>query len=194
MENLFQLGLAIRERRKSQSLTLKDVAALTSLSSGLLSKIENSRTVPSLPVLMRIAEALHYPLSDLMRSIESEQGNNYILVCNEDRESVQRENTDNYQYETILATSVQSAIFETALMTLTDNACGELIQTDGGMFVFAVAGDLYIQLADERIDLAQGDSIYFDGRTPHLARRDGAKGCSVILVVYLLQEGSASRG
>ena len=57
--SLFKIGLNIRQARKKRELTLSDIARHTGLSKGLLSKIENFRTLPSQPVLSAIARSLN---------------------------------------------------------------------------------------------------------------------------------------
>jgi len=48
------VGKRIKELRLSKDLKLVEVAIKSSVSKGLLSRIENGRTIPSLPVLFSI--------------------------------------------------------------------------------------------------------------------------------------------
>ena len=57
-EDLIVLGGRIREIRKKHRMTLQQLADRTGLTAGLLSKIENLRTSPSLSVLSNLASAL----------------------------------------------------------------------------------------------------------------------------------------
>lgn len=54
-EQLTCLGMRLKELRRKRLLTLQQLAERTELTAGLLSKIENFRTIPSLPVLLSIA-------------------------------------------------------------------------------------------------------------------------------------------
>ncbi len=62
------LGPRLRERRSELGKTLADVAGEASLSSGYLSSIEKGSSIPSLPVLARIAHALEVSLAEILRS------------------------------------------------------------------------------------------------------------------------------
>ena len=61
--NLITVGLQIRQIRKDKNLSLQEIANRTGLSKSLLSKVENFRTIPSLPVLLRISNALNVDMA-----------------------------------------------------------------------------------------------------------------------------------
>ena len=65
------IGVRLKEIRKSKGLILQAVAERAGISKSLLSKIENFRTIPSLSVLYRIAEALQTDLADLVSRVGS---------------------------------------------------------------------------------------------------------------------------
>jgi len=52
-------------------------------------------------------------------------------------------------------------------------------------FIYMVEGNIEYQLNDVIISLNQGDSLFFDGRVPHLKINKSGKEAR-ILVVYLL--------
>jgi DNA-binding response OmpR family regulator len=64
------LGAAIRERRKSQSLTLAQVAQRANVSLGYLSQIELGRNSASVETLYRISLGLGVKMADLFRSLQ----------------------------------------------------------------------------------------------------------------------------
>jgi DNA-binding response OmpR family regulator len=64
------LGLAIRERRKAQGLTLAQMAARTEVSLGYLSQIELGKNSASLETLYRICLALGIKMSDLFTAVQ----------------------------------------------------------------------------------------------------------------------------
>jgi CheY-like chemotaxis protein len=66
-----KLGLAIRERRKSLSLTLSDVSKRTGISLGYLSQIELGKNSASIETLYRIALGLRVRVSDLFQAVQS---------------------------------------------------------------------------------------------------------------------------
>lgn len=60
-----EIGRTIRERRKLQELTLKQLARRTGLSVSLLSQIERAESSASISSLYKIASALQLRMSDL---------------------------------------------------------------------------------------------------------------------------------
>ncbi len=62
------LGPRLRERRTDLGKTLATVADAAGLSKSYLSAIEKGASIPSLPVLARLAHALEVPLAEILRS------------------------------------------------------------------------------------------------------------------------------
>lgn len=63
----------MRERRRDLGRTLADVAGAADVSAGYLSAIENGGSVPSLPVLARLAHALELSLAEILRTSATER-------------------------------------------------------------------------------------------------------------------------
>lgn len=61
------LGQRLRDRRRELGLTLAEVAAAADISVGHSSAIEKGSTLPSLPVLARLAHALGLTLAEVLR-------------------------------------------------------------------------------------------------------------------------------
>ena len=57
----------VRNRRQAIGLTVAQLAELTGISKGMLSKIENAQTSPSLATIERLAAALDMPVTSLFR-------------------------------------------------------------------------------------------------------------------------------
>jgi len=63
----------VREFRLQLTLTVGQLAELTGLSKGMLSKIENAQASPSLATLARLSEALKVPVTAFFRGLNEEQ-------------------------------------------------------------------------------------------------------------------------
>ena len=66
---LIQISNKIKEIRKQKNITVQELANKADVSKGLISQIENNRTVPSLPVLMNIVQSLNLDLNDFFKDI-----------------------------------------------------------------------------------------------------------------------------
>lgn len=60
-----QIGLALRQLRQAKSLTLNELAGISSVSSGMISRIENGQVSPSLTTLDALAQVLNVQLMSL---------------------------------------------------------------------------------------------------------------------------------
>ena len=66
---VIRIAEKIRIIRLRKKLTIQQLADRTKLTKGLISKIENSRTVPSLPVFVGLIRALDVPLKVFFEDI-----------------------------------------------------------------------------------------------------------------------------
>jgi transcriptional regulator with XRE-family HTH domain len=75
LENALSTVIAERARefRRQLALTVGQLAELTGLSRGMVSKIENAQASPSLATLARLSEALTVPVTAFFRGINDEQ-------------------------------------------------------------------------------------------------------------------------
>ncbi|HKK98238.1 MAG TPA: helix-turn-helix transcriptional regulator, partial [Marivita sp.] len=64
------IGREVRVFRKQQGMTVADLSKTTGLSVGMLSKIENGNTSPSLTTLQTLADALSVPLTAFFKGFE----------------------------------------------------------------------------------------------------------------------------
>lgn len=62
------LGARIRLKRRENSLTQEELAQISGVSLDMISKIEQERRQPRLPVLFKLARALDVPISELIDS------------------------------------------------------------------------------------------------------------------------------
>ncbi len=67
------LGFLIRQYRKKQNLTLKDVSQKAGISEGFLSQVENSVNSPSVETLMKICDALGVNAGDILNETVSQE-------------------------------------------------------------------------------------------------------------------------
>jgi uncharacterized cupin superfamily protein len=68
---------------------------------------------------------------------------------------------------------------------LSPDAKREMVTTDGMEFIYLASGTIDYKLGDATITMEEGDSLFFDGRVPHLKiNRSGQT--ARILVIYLL--------
>ncbi|MDH3858815.1 MAG: helix-turn-helix domain-containing protein, partial [Gammaproteobacteria bacterium] len=67
------IGKQVRTSRKRLNLTVAALAKQAQLSTGMLSKIENGQTSPSLATLTSLANALQVPVTSFFRGYEEQR-------------------------------------------------------------------------------------------------------------------------
>ncbi|MBU4366714.1 MAG: XRE family transcriptional regulator, partial [Verrucomicrobia bacterium] len=157
------------------------------LSRGLLSKIENFRTLPSLPVLSAIARSLNIGMDNLVKNVGAETSAPHQLVRANHRVPVKREKSRGFKYATLLARPLGNIGFESFVLTLEPGAKRKPVTTDGDEFIFVLKGEIRFIAGKEEFRLFAGDVFYFDGRVPHVPL-NLTKSSAELLVIYLLKQ------
>ncbi len=156
-------GSIIRRIRKSQDLTLANLAQKTGLSLSFLSQVERGITNPSINSLRRIAIALETPLSHFFDESESRDGP--VVRRNERRVLVNRDSRLIYQ----LLSSDHDHRIEFLLSRLEVGATSAEFPMahKGDEAGLVLQGECRIELGENKYDLKEGDSIYITENTPH---------------------------
>jgi transcriptional regulator with XRE-family HTH domain len=185
--SLFKIGLRIRQARRDRELTLADIARRTGLSKGLLSKIENFRALPSLPVLAVIARSLNIGMDSLVKNIGFDEAAPHQLVPADGRVALKREKAVGFKYAALMSRALGDIGFESFVLTLGPGAKRKPVSTDGDEFIFMLKGKIKFVLGKEQLSLSAGDAFYFDGRVPHVPLNP-ATSPAELLVIYLLKQ------
>ena len=166
-EQLVTLGCKIRELRKKRRMTLQELAERTGLTAGLLSKIENFRTIPSLPVLVEIARALETGLSELFEDIVFSEKKNWLLVHRHEHRPVEREPDHGLHYRMIFETPLDAVSMQVMLVTEGNRRDHNPVSSEADQLLYILSGNFRYRIGDDRIELAEGDLLFFDGAIPH---------------------------
>jgi len=191
-KQLYKLARAIKKRRSSMGFGLKELAAKAHISKSLLSKIENHRTIPSLPVILRIAQGLQTNLGDLAAGIETDDTHDYIFIRKNERRTEEKEKAIGFQYQSLVMQFINNFLFEASILTLKKGAKRKAISSDGSEFLFILQGSIEFQLGQEKIGMEEGDAFFFDGRIPHVPRNTGERN-AIFLVVYLIEQSNEDK-
>lgn len=172
----FQIGSAIRMRRRHLHLTLKEVSERAGLSAGFLSQVERNITAPSLSSLASIANVL-------------EVGLNYFLSTPEEVEPVTREKTRKYfsvngspvQYAR-LNREFPGSQLNSVFCRIPPGYFFERVSHVGEEFIYILSGEIFLRVGDETYDLHSGDAIHFDATIPHQWGNRGTEECLCLVV------------
>ncbi|GGB07449.1 helix-turn-helix domain-containing protein [Puia dinghuensis] len=185
-ELLLLIGDKIKTKRTQKNITLEQLATKAGVSKGLISQIENNRTVPSLPVLFNIIHSLEEDLRTFFEDMHDSFTNNHILIIRKGQEKLfTKEPVKGFSYRRILTRSISSQAADVVLLELKKGANRkQLIRTDAYECKYILKGDIEYQVENENFTLSEGDTLFFDGRARHRLKNIGSTE-ALILVFYL---------
>ncbi|MBF8289518.1 MAG: Transcriptional regulator, MerR family [Chloroflexi bacterium] len=174
------IGGRLREERRRLGLTLQEVADRSGLSLGMISKIENAQTSPSLRTLARLSQALEVPVTTFFRGFEEERDASYVRA-GEGIELVRQGTRHGHRYELLAAAKGAHRRIQPFLVTLTEQReTFPLFQHDGVEFLYGLEGSFVYRYGRHTYEMAPGDSLMFDGQIPH-----GPEGLNVLPIRFL---------
>ncbi len=161
------IGRQVRTLRKRLNLTVANVAKQAQLSSGMLSKIENGLTSPSLATLNALANALHVPVTSLFRGYEEQRDVTYIK--NGEGLPIERRGSGaGHQYQLLGHTIGKPYTIEPYVITISDkSAVFPVFQHAGMELIYMLEGKVSYRHANKIYSLEPGDTLFFDAESSH---------------------------
>ena len=163
------LGHEVRAFRKKLGITVADLAAMTNISLGMLSKIENGITSPSLTTLQALSRALGVPLTAFFRRFEEER-NAVFVKANEGVDVERRGTRAGHQYTLLghIGSNTAGVVVEPYLITLSeDSDVFPMFQHEGMEFLYMLEGEVVYRHSNNLYRMTPGDSLFFDADAPH---------------------------
>lgn len=185
-EILLLIGERIRARRQEKNITLEQLANKAGVTKGLISQIENNRTVPSLPVLLSIVHSLDEDMRGFFEGLQAKMTDlKYYVIRKDELKEVNREPVKGFSYKRIFSRAVNSSAFDMELLEIKPGAARrQMVTTEAYELKYLVQGEIEYQVYKEKFAMKAGDSLAFDGRHPHRIKNIG-KGTALLLVIYL---------
>jgi len=161
------IGQEVRRLREQLGLTIAKLAKSADMSSGMLSKIENGSTSPSLASLLALAQSLNVPVSALFRQFE-QSGAATFVKAGEGLEIERRGTRAGHQYLLLGHAPHGDLVVEPYLITLRDSSdVFPVFQHEGLEFIYVLEGEMVYRHGDVTYPMKVGDSLFFDSTTPH---------------------------
>ena len=161
------IGKQVRASRKRLHLTVAALAKQSRLSTGMLSKIENGQTSPSLSTLTSLAKALQVPVTSFFRGYE-EQRDVTFIKAGEGLPIERRGSGAGHQYQLLGHTIGKPYNIEPYLITIDDQSeVFPVFQHAGMEFIYMLEGRVVYRHANQAYTLRPGDSLFFDAEASH---------------------------
>ena len=161
------IGREVRAFRGELGMTVSELANAAGLSPGMLSKIENGLTSPSLTTLRALGQALQVPVTALFRRYEEAREASFVKAGN--GLLIERRGTRaGHQYQLLGHGTGKRLVVEPYLVTLTEESdVFPLFQHAGVEFIYMLQGKVGYRHSGRTYVLEAGDSLFFDGDAPH---------------------------
>ena len=161
------IGKQVRSQRKRLNLTVAMLARQARLSTGMLSKIENAQTSPSLATLTSLAAALQVPVTSFFRGYE-EQRDVTFIPAGEGLPIQRRGSGAGHQYQLLGHTIGKPYSIEPYLITITDESeVFPVFQHAGMELIYMLEGQVAYRHANQTYTLRPGDTLFFDAEASH---------------------------
>lgn len=181
---LINIGRQLKLARQKRDLTLQQVARRTGVSAGLISKIENLRATPSLPVLLKIMQTLSIDLSEL--ELSSNVTGDYIVIKNGMGVKEDRDDSVNLEYTHLLSSTSSDKSIRVYIVNISAGTYRKPISTNANELIYVIDGKVNYLLKKDKVLLEKGDLLYFDGSLPHGLINDFNEE-AIMLKIYFIQ-------
>ncbi|MEH7829153.1 helix-turn-helix domain-containing protein [Gemmobacter denitrificans] len=163
------IGREVRAFRRQQGMTVADLAQVTGLSIGMLSKIENGITSPSLTTLQILSHAFSTPITSFFRRFEERRDVQHVKAGNH-IEIERRGTRAGHQYNLLghIGSNSSGVLVEPYLITLTEESdTFPTFQHDGIELLYMLEGEVMYRHGEQLFHMQPGDSLFFDADAPH---------------------------
>ena len=163
------IGREINGFRKKLGMTVAELSAASGISVGMLSKIENGTTSPSLTTLQMLSNTLSVPVSAFFRRFEERRAAVFVKA-GEGLHIDRRGTRAGHQYRLLghTGSSDGSVVVEPYMIELTEQSNDfTLFQHSGLEFIYMLEGEVRYRHADKLYTMRPGDSLFFNADAPH---------------------------
>ena len=163
------IGREVRANRRQQNITVAELAQMTGISIGMISKIENGNTSPSLSTLETLSNALGVTLTSFFRRFEESRS----AIHTKAGEGVEMERAGTragHQYNLLghIGSNASGVMVEPYLITLNEKSdIFPTFQHDGVEMLYMLEGEVSYRHGDHLYALKPGDTLFFDADAPH---------------------------
>ena len=185
---IIQISNKIKEKRKAKGITIQELADRAQVSKGLISQIENNRTVPSLLVLINIIKALRLDMNEFFNEIDQQtQSAKVIIKQKAAYQEFEKEPAKGFIYKRVLTKNVKNFPVDIVLLELKKGATrAQTVKTDAYEYKYIIKGRVEYLIDNEKYILEEGDSLFFDGRLGHKPSNIGPENAQILVVYFFL--------
>jgi transcriptional regulator with XRE-family HTH domain len=187
MSATFNVGERVRMIRESRNLTRDELAGLSRLSRELIISIEESRDLPFLAPLVRIARTLGVRLSTFLE--DTNQAGPAISRNNIKKPGIKHSGDKTELFDLNfhpLASGKAGRHMEPHIIDIKPSAEKKFSVSShqGEEFIYVLTGAIEVIYGDEKYQLQEGDSIYYESIIEHHVHTATTDPARILAVVF----------
>jgi transcriptional regulator with XRE-family HTH domain len=157
----------VREYRQQLGLTVGQLAGVSDLSKGMLSKMENAQASPSLSTLARLSTALGVPITAFFRGLDEEHDVLYVKA-GQGLDIVDKGSRAGHRYQLLGSMRGPNTRMEPVLVTLMERfEVFPAYQHQGTELIYMLSGCMEYSVGNASYELEAGDALQFNGEVTH---------------------------
>jgi transcriptional regulator with XRE-family HTH domain len=174
----------IKALRIKKRMSLEELAKLTGLTRGYLSKIERSHRAPPVSTLNKIAVTLGVGLTFLLQEDTEKVKDSKIIIVRrgEGKKVITKGTLYGYEYEAIAHNKLGKNM-EPFLIKPTLGKEGSF-KHEGEEFMYVLEGTHELKYDGKKYIMKKGDSVYFDSAVSHSGRSLDGKKAKVLSIIF----------
>lgn len=174
----------IKKLRKQKRLTLENLANLTGLTRGYLSRVERSEKAPPYSTLNKIAGAMGVEITTILKEtfkplqdtrIDFQKKNDSVIIHATSQ-------FPGYDYE-VLGANKPGKNMEPFII-YSPFSIEKMYSHEGEEFIYILEGKLEFIYGENKYIMEQGDNVYFDSCIPHAGISLGEKQAKLMVIIY----------
>lgn len=189
---LIQISTKIKDIRKQKNITVQELANRADVSKGLISQIENNRTIPSLPVLMSIIQSLNLDLNEFFKdiSIATKTPQKISFKSPAEYQSFEKEYAKGFLYQRMFTRNLQGGPVDFVLLELKKGAKRtQMVKTEAYEFDYMIKGEVEYYIEDKKYIFKEGESLFLDSRLGHRVTNIGKSDALMLVVYFFITNG-----
>ncbi len=187
MEGAFlsEVSRRIKDRRLLKRLTLQELATKTNVTKGLISQIENGRSIPSLPVLFSIIHSLEMEVGDFFEGLKFTEP--LVIIRRKEEDVLEKENPQGFHYHKVLTKELSASSVDIVLLELSPASKLQAEIKEAFTYQYVLSGEMNYTIKGKTYRLQEGDSLFFNGRIPHAPENHTQQSCRLLIIYFFNQ-------
>ena len=179
------IGARLRFLRKSQRITLMELAKASGVDAATISRIETGKMIGTLECHLRLATALGVKVTDLYAGIEEARVKDATTLQGPSQRKDVYVHQAGKSSMALLTTDIMRKKLMPALITINPGGSTQQEEAKVGTekFLYVLEGALEAIVGETRHELKRGSSLYLDASVPHSLKNTGRAAAKCLSVV-----------